>query len=297
MARVAGAPISWGVCEVPGWGLQLPVDRVLSEMRSLGIAATELGAAGWLPPTAAGITAALGRHDLAALAAFVPLVLHDPARLPASLATATETAELLAAVGATYFVTCPISDLDAWRRPTLSDADWAHLCTAIDQVGAIAAGHGLVQVLHPHVDSLVEQADELERALAGTTTQFCLDTGHLTIGGADPVDVARRHAARVGLVHLKDVRLPVAERLVNQELSLMAAVQAGVFSPLGQGDVPIDKVILTLEDAGYRGWYVLEQDVALTDGEPEGPGPIVDVRASLTFLHDLAGRVDGSPLP
>src|SRR5512143_1166654 len=92
--RVAGAPISWGVCEVPGWGLQLPVDRVLSEMRSLHITATELGAAGWLPPTAAGITAALGRHDLAALGAFVPLVLHDPARLAASLATATGTAEL-----------------------------------------------------------------------------------------------------------------------------------------------------------------------------------------------------------
>lgn len=28
--RLAGAPISWGVCEVPGWGLQLSPDRVLS---------------------------------------------------------------------------------------------------------------------------------------------------------------------------------------------------------------------------------------------------------------------------
>ena len=31
--RVAGAPISWGVCEVPGWGYQLRPHRVLAEMR------------------------------------------------------------------------------------------------------------------------------------------------------------------------------------------------------------------------------------------------------------------------
>jgi len=42
--RLAGAPISWGVCEVPGWGIMLPRDRVLSEMRDLGLKATELGA-------------------------------------------------------------------------------------------------------------------------------------------------------------------------------------------------------------------------------------------------------------
>ena len=28
--KIAGAPISWGVCEVPGWGFQMNPDRVLS---------------------------------------------------------------------------------------------------------------------------------------------------------------------------------------------------------------------------------------------------------------------------
>lgn len=42
-AQIAGAPISWGVCEVPGWGYQLSADRVLREMRDAGPAATELG--------------------------------------------------------------------------------------------------------------------------------------------------------------------------------------------------------------------------------------------------------------
>jgi hypothetical protein len=47
--KIAGPPISWGVCEVPGWGYQLPPDRVLTEMREIGLAATELGLEGFLP--------------------------------------------------------------------------------------------------------------------------------------------------------------------------------------------------------------------------------------------------------
>jgi 3D-(3,5/4)-trihydroxycyclohexane-1,2-dione acylhydrolase (decyclizing) len=30
--KVAGAPISWGVCEVPGWGYQLPAQQVIREI-------------------------------------------------------------------------------------------------------------------------------------------------------------------------------------------------------------------------------------------------------------------------
>jgi hypothetical protein len=33
--RIASAPISWGVCEVPGWGHQLDPSRVLAEMADL----------------------------------------------------------------------------------------------------------------------------------------------------------------------------------------------------------------------------------------------------------------------
>ena len=48
-ARIAAAPISWGVCEVPGWGYQLPRERVLAEMREVGMVATEFGPDGFLP--------------------------------------------------------------------------------------------------------------------------------------------------------------------------------------------------------------------------------------------------------
>jgi inosose dehydratase len=150
-------------------------------------------------------------------------------------------------------------------------------------------------VLHPHVDTLVEQADEVDRFLDGCDVALCLDTGHLTIGGADPIAIAERQSARVGLVHLKDVDDAVAQRLRKGELGLMGATQVGLFPPLGDGCVPIARVIETLIDRGYTGWYVIEQDVAITDGEPPvGEGPVLGVARSLEYLRSLGETSAGS---
>jgi inosose dehydratase len=52
--------------------------------------------------------------------------------------------------------------------------------------------------------------------------------------------------------------------------------------------VDIRGVVETLEAAGYRGWYVIEQDTAITDGlPPEGEGPITQVRTSMQYLTDV----------
>jgi sugar phosphate isomerase/epimerase len=60
------------------------------------------------------------------------------------------------------------------------------------------------------------------------------------------------------------------------------------FCPLGEGDVDIAGVIRTLEGRGYEGWYVIEQDTAITDGlPPEGQGPINQVQTSLSYLMDV----------
>src|SRR5215207_7701741 len=76
--RLAGAPISWGVCEVPGWGRQLEPERVLGEMASLGLAATELGPVSYLSLDAARVRGLLDRFGLRLVAGFVALVLHGP---------------------------------------------------------------------------------------------------------------------------------------------------------------------------------------------------------------------------
>ncbi|HEY5878493.1 MAG TPA: inosose dehydratase, partial [Nakamurella sp.] len=76
--RIAGAPISWGVCEVPGWGYQLTPERVLAEMREVGLSATEFGPDGFLPADPQQMADVLSAHHLTAVGGFVPVVLYRP---------------------------------------------------------------------------------------------------------------------------------------------------------------------------------------------------------------------------
>ncbi|MFM7045475.1 MAG: sugar phosphate isomerase/epimerase family protein, partial [Ilumatobacteraceae bacterium] len=189
----------------------------------------------------------------------------------------------------TRFITAAVSSHEAWERPDVPAEGWDALFRHLDIVDQIAAEHGLVQSIHPHVNTIIETADEFQRFLDHSGVKFTLDTGHLFIGGADPVALASRHTDRVGLVHIKDVDMSVAARMRAGELTLMTATQAGLFPAAWRGDVPISDTVAALESHGYQGWYVLEQDVALTDGEPPlGEGPVLGVRTSIEYLKSLA---------
>jgi inosose dehydratase len=282
--RLAGAPISWGVCEVPGWGRMLPPERVFAEMSELGLRATELGPIGYLPFEPEAIREALERHGLRLVGGFVPLVLHEP-RLETE--SAERCARVLAAAGADTFNAAVVAD-EAWSRPGALDGDtWKRVARHLGEVERRVEQHGLTLALHPHAGTQVESAADVDRMLALYEGGWCLDTGHLAIGGVDPADFARRHRDRVVHVHLKDVDDGVAQRLRDGELSLVQAVQAGLFRPLGAGDARMDEVLEGLD--GYERWLVLEQDTAITGEEPPvGSGPVTDVRTSIEYLHSRA---------
>lgn len=292
MERMATAPISWGICEVPGWGVQLPVDRVLSEMRDMGFPATELGSDGYLPTEPSELRSALAHHNLELLAAFIPAVVHDPAQADETLSRMTEAAELLQSAGARYFNTAAVTSWDWEPRAPLTDDQWSHTMEMFARIEEITNAHGLRQVLHEHVGTIVETREEIQRVVDESSILFVLDTAHFAVGGFDPLEFVEDHADRVGLVHIKDCNLAVAERLNRGELSLMQAVQAGIFPPVGQGDLQIDTVITSLERQGYRDWYVLEQDIAITGEEPaDGEGPIKEIGISLEYLNGLQTRL------
>lgn len=285
LSRVASAPISWGICEVPGWGAMLPTPRVLAEMSGLGLTATELGAPGFLPTEPDAVKGELAGYGMTLLGGFTPVVLHDPAMRTRTIEQATETARLFQRAGATKFITAVVVD-PQWSQPgALSAQEHRHMIEMFGVIDEICAEHGLDQVLHPHVQTLVETKDDVNRVLDGCDVRWCLDTGHLAIGGVDPVAFAKEAVDRVGHVHLKDVNLAMVPPVLAREKTLMQATQEGLFTPLGQGDVDIAGVVRALEGAGYDGWYVIEQDTAITDGlPPEGEGPITQVTTSLEYL-------------
>jgi len=282
--KLAAAPISWGVCEVPDWGLQLPPDRVLSDMRALGIHATESGPPGFLPADAAAARALLDSYELRLVGGFVTAVLHEHARRTQELASVKRQAEWLAAGGAEFVVLAPaLAQTGYSAAAELSDDAWRTLFDGIDRVAEIADARSLGVAVHPHWGTAIERPQHIERFLEGSAHALCLDTGHIALGGADPLGIARDAGPRVRHVHLKDVDGPLGARVRAGAISYNDAVGAGLFRPLGEGAARIADVLGELRGAGYAGWYVLEQDVML-DREP-APGPPEWVARSAAFAR------------
>jgi inosose dehydratase len=282
-ARIAGAPISWGVCEVPGWGYQLGPDRVLAEMREVGLTATEFGPDGFLPAQPDAMARVLADHGLQAVGGFTPLLLHVAAHDPVP-----EVERLLQgydASGAEVLVLSAATGAEGYdSRPVLDDDQWTVLLANLDRLAALARERGVRAVLHPHVGTVVETGEEVRRVLDGSSISLCLDTGHLLIGGTDPATLAAQAPERIAHVHFKDVDARLARRVKDGRLTYTQGVRDGMYRPLGSGDVDVPAIVGSLRARGYDGWYVLEQDTILT-GEPHGEGPVADVWASAEHLR------------
>lgn len=286
--QLAGAPISWGVCEANGWGYQIEADRVLSEMRECGITATELGPDGYLPQNAKELARVLDRHGLDLCGAFVPIVLHKKDRLKASYERARRQAEVLAELNAGNFVLAtPAEDGDYDSRDPMDAEAKAVFSESLPMITEIAKEFGLEMVLHPHAGTMFETPNDLDFLLNETDINLCLDTGHIVVGGGKPLDIAKRAGSRVKHVHLKDCDAVAAARIQNRTSTYSTEVKNGMYKPLGKGDAQISEVIRFLYGINYEGKLVLEQDVMLDQAPAVGAGPISAVRESIEFLKSI----------
>jgi inosose dehydratase len=133
---------------------------------------------------------------------------------------------------------------------------------------------------------MVENPQEVQRVLEGSSIALCLDTGHLLIGGCDPAELTRQAPERVAHVHFKDVDAGKARQVQDGRLTYTDAVREGMYRRLGRGDVDVAAIAQHLTRQGYDGWYVLEQDTILPE-EPKGEGPVRDVQASADHLRSV----------
>ena len=288
--RIAGAPVSWGIIEVPDWGHQMPADRVLRETSSLGLAAVEAGPEGFLSDDPVAVSELLSRYHLKLVGGFVPAVLHEPGVLEKELARVEERAGFFAAAGGDVLVLAAMpASAEIGDYVEIDDRGWETLFESLKRVEEVCARRGVAVSLHQHFGTVVEGDEQTRRFLEGSEMGLCLDTGHLAIGGSDPVEIAALAGDRVNHVHLKDVDLELAGRLARRELTFKEAAQQNAFRPLGEGDVDVGAVLDGLESSGYTGWYVLEQDTVVEEEPPEGEGPVAEVRKSLNFLEEAPG--------
>ena len=283
MIRIANAPCSWGVIENVA-GARGGYAAVIDEMHATGYQGTELGDWGFMPTDPATLRQELAARDLQLLAAWVSVFLHDADRHAESAAEAVRTARLLAEVGGpdAFIVlgndpyTDPARTLNAGRighEHGMSDAQWQVFADGANRVArAVKRETGLRAVFHHHIGTWVETPAETARLLSLTDPDvlgLCFDTGHYRFGGGDPIAGLRRHAHRIWHVHFKDHDPNVAAQSRRAGWDALQSVEHGVFCELGRGDVDFPAVVQTLNELGYAGWIVVEQDVLPGMGTPK----------------------------
>ena len=283
MFKIANAPCSWGVIEGID-GERGGYVQVIDEMQQTGYAGTELGDWGFMPTDPAFLTQELGSRHLSLLASWVSVFLHDANRHQQSADDAVRTAKLLAAVGGRENMIVlgndpygdPVRTKHAGRiTPNLGMSEdlWQTFARGANYVARrVMDEAGLRTVFHHHIGTWVETPDETRRLLDLTDPAIlglCFDTGHWSFAGGDPVPGIHEFADRIWHVHFKDHKPNVARQSRELGWDGPTSVGHGVFCELGRGDVDFPGVMKALQDVGYAGWIVVEQDVLPGMGTPK----------------------------
>jgi inosose dehydratase len=128
----------------------------------------------------------------------------------------------------------------ATRYDGIQDRDYKKLAAALDKVCDIAEKLGMTASYHPHMGSLVQSPEQLDKVMPHTRICLCPDTGHVVLGGGDPVAIVKKYADRIKYIHLKDV------------------TDAGMFCPLGKGGIDFPAIVNILNKNNVL--YAIECD-------------------------------------
>jgi inosose dehydratase len=272
LIRLANAPVSYGAFEltvgvlpnVPG------PEEVLAAVADAGYEGIELGPPGYLGDEEV-LRARLGRFGLSLAGGFIQVRFSQPEHWEEDLAAMTKTLDLLAAgdrrdarpvladFGSPVRVANP-GRAAADHSLGLDEQGWRRLADGVGRAVELARARGFEPTFHHHAGTFVEAPWEIERLLELTDVGLLLDTGHLVLGGGDPLRALRDWRERINHLHVKDVRLDAAQEAIRDGADMPECWRRGIFCELGAGDVNLDAFFADLERSAYTGWLVVEQD-------------------------------------
>lgn len=291
--RIGNAPCSWGVefaddARNPSW------QNVLKDCATAGYKGIELGPVGFMPEDPAQLADGLSENGLELIGGVVFRPFHDPDQWDDVLDGAMRTCKALSAHGARHFVL--IDSISPRRAPTagraaeaeqMDKAEWDAYRNRIVTIARLGAEeYGLIPELHPHAGGFMDFEPEIERILSEVdpdTLKLCIDTGHCTYAGFDPVAFIKRHMERITYVHFKDTDAKVKAEVIAKRTGFYDACGQGIFCNLGIGEVDFPAVRQLLLDTGFEGWCTVEQDC-----DPQlDPDPLGDARANRKYLETI----------
>jgi len=173
------------------------------------------------------------------------------------------------------------------RRPAGTTAqDLKNMAAVFDMLGhRMGDETGLKFGVHAHMWTQLENRREIDAIMASTDPKhvgFVLDTGHITMAGIDPVELARALGHRIIEFHLKDT-LPEHRGGAKQRRERNDAMKDPIFFELGKGGVDFPAIKKHLDDINWRGWLTVE-----LDSSPSRP-PKESARISGNYIESTLG--------
>jgi sugar phosphate isomerase/epimerase len=114
---------------------------------------------------------------------------------------------------------------------------------------------------HPHIWGPLEREKDMRRVMDLTDPKYVwmiADTGHLVLGGGDPVQIVKDYFPRISEIHLKDT---YAKFRGNTETPTQEMhKQASVYHNLGGGGVDFVALFQVLRDRHFKGWAIFDVD-------------------------------------
>lgn len=284
MIQIANAPCSWGALEFELEGKALGYQQVLTEMVETGYAGTELGDWGFMPTVPKELNLVLKDKNLQMLGAFVPVALADASSHKSGIELALKTAGLMYEAGyRDAFIVLADQNgsikertLNAGRITpdmSLTEEQWKTFAIGAETLAQVVKEkYGMRTVFHHHCAGYVETPEEVAMLMKLTNPDLlglCLDMGHYAFGGGDPVEALKLYYNRIWHVHFKDFDPEVGKAAVSNNFDYFKSVEEGVFCELGKGNVDFKTIIEILQEKGYNGWIVVEQDVLPGMGLPK----------------------------
>ncbi|MUT65776.1 myo-inosose-2 dehydratase [Paenibacillus sp. NEAU-GSW1] len=273
--RMGIHPINWVGEDVREHGADTSYETILNDIQRLGLTGTEMGRK--YPQDPAVLKQELTSRGIQLVSQWKSVLLSDPAFREQELAAYRAHCEFLSRMGSTVISTAEVGGslhFDPRRTPNekevlrLDEAGWRCLAEGLNAAGSIAREYGMKLAYHHHGGTVVESPEEIDRLMELTSPSLVwllYDTGHAYYGGADPLQVLRKHYDRIAYIHLKDIRPAILEEARVEQADFVTCIRKGVFTVPGDGCIDFAPIVSTLLENGYAGWAMLEgeQDPAL----------------------------------
>lgn len=132
-----------------------------------------------------------------------------------------------------------------------------NLLSCMNQAAAKAGEAGIVTCYHPNLakNSLFRNREDYQvlfAMLERTDVGYAPDIGHIVNGGMDALEVLKMARGKIRHVHFKDRKAD------------------GSWAVMGEGEIDYPGIVRYLEETGYGGWIMVEDESPLAGEDSDG---------------------------